>query len=46
MQIDKDRLAWKIAHSRELTALEKRYLESLIKRDAERSECRVDKTDR
>ena len=39
----RDRLRSKIIASKELTALEKRYLEELIKRDAERSENHVDK---
>lgn len=44
-EINKDRLRNKILHSRELTALEKRYLEELIKRDNERRAQHVDKTD-
>ena len=45
VEIDKDLLRSKIIHSRDLTALEKRYLEELIKRDNERREQHVDKTD-
>lgn len=45
-EINKDRLRNKIIHSRELTALEKRYLEELIKRDNERRVQHVDKADR
>lgn len=46
IQINSERLRDKIIHSRDLTALEKRYLEKLLERDAERSESHVDKTDR
>ena len=45
-EINKDLLLNRIIHSRDLTALEKRYLEELVERDAERSENHVDKTDR
>ena len=45
-EIDKRKLIAKIVKSKELTALEKRYLEELIKRDNERREQHVDKTDR
>lgn len=41
----KTKLREKILRSKELTALEKRYLEELIKRDNERREQHVDKTD-
>ena len=44
-EINKDRLRNKIVKSKELTALEKRYLEELIKRDNERRAQHVDKTD-
>lgn len=44
--INKDLLLSRIMHSGDFTALEKRYLEELVKRDAERSENHVDKTDR
>ncbi len=45
-EINKNMLRTKIIRSRELTALEKRYLEELLERDAERGENHVDKTDR
>jgi hypothetical protein len=44
-EIDKRKLTAKIVKSKELTALEKRYLEELIKRDNERRAQHVDKTD-
>ena len=44
-EINKDRLRNKIVKSKELTALEKRYLEELIKQDNERRAQHVDKTD-
>ena len=44
--INKDLLLIRITHSGDFTALEKRYLEELIKRDNERRAQHVDKTDR
>ena len=47
-EINIDRLRDKIVHSKNLTALEKRYLEHLIEADSkpERSDRDVDETDR
>ena len=43
-EINRDLLRSRIIHSGDFTALEKRYLEELVERDAERSENHVDKT--
>ena len=45
-EVNKTKLRERILRSKELTALEKRYLEELIKRDNERRAQHVDKPDR